>query len=160
MQKLQRKFQAPMRHKYEYTSEYSINYPIYKGGNLSLSCMRNGNKSRSIIQNQKPRKSRDLTPATDQRRALPVIPRKGVFNEWGAILKYNDEKDQLRDLKEKELLKMKQDEYRQDLENQITHQQSRSKSMLDNYLAEGYRKNDLQQAFQVGFKKITLILEI
>ena len=34
---------------------------------------------------------RDMTPNPNAKRFMPVIPKKGVFNEWAAVWKHQDE---------------------------------------------------------------------
>lgn len=32
-----------------------------------------------------------MTPNPSMKRYMPVMPKQGVFNEWGAVLKHQDE---------------------------------------------------------------------
>jgi hypothetical protein len=34
---------------------------------------------------------RNLTSTAAEKRYMPVMPKQGVFNEWGAILRHQDE---------------------------------------------------------------------
>lgn len=67
---------------------------------------------------------REFTPNTNIRNFMPIIPKKGVFNEWGAVLRNKDEMDREMDRQESLRRKQQREEYRKSLENQIKHQKN------------------------------------
>lgn len=52
-------------------------------------------------------KNRDMTPNPEQKRYMPVLPKKGVFNEWGAILRHQDEMEKEQERQEYAMNKVK-----------------------------------------------------
>ena len=52
------------------------------------------------------------------RRHLPIKEKEKVFNEWGAVIKHQDEIEQGRILQEKDKMKERQMKYRETLNNQ------------------------------------------
>lgn len=49
---------------------------------------------------------RDMTPNPNVKRYMPVIPKKGVFNEWAAVLKHQDEMEREQERQEYALNKV------------------------------------------------------
>lgn len=50
--------------------------------------------------------NRDMTPNPNAKRYLPVIPKKGVFNEWAAVMRHQDEMDREQERQEYALNKV------------------------------------------------------
>jgi hypothetical protein len=117
-------------------NDYSLNLDENKTNNRSLSNMKMNSRPQRIIGAQIIDARRGLTTNTGTRRALPIEPKKGVFNEWAAILKYNDEKDQKKDYDELANRKSKIDEYKKLLVNQIKNQHMKTNSLADQKLIE------------------------
>lgn len=47
-----------------------------------------------------------MTPNPNVKRYMPVIPKKGVFNEWAAVLKHQDEMEREQERQEYTLNKV------------------------------------------------------
>ena len=121
-----------------YNNEYSVDYALNgqrstlkpnqnmfnnrSNSNLKLDRRNSRNFDDGNILSQK----RDLTPNSNFVRYMPIIPKKGVFNEWAAILKYNDEVDQEAERQELERKRKQKEQYRLSLGNQIKLQNHQS----------------------------------
>lgn len=53
-----------------------------------------------------------------KKRALPIEQKNMVYNEWGAIIRHQDEMDKALRVQEAQQKSVIKDRYRQDLENQ------------------------------------------
>lgn len=50
------------------------------------------NKTQDVLQNSSSEVlRRDMTPNPDLKRFMPVMPKQGIFNEWAAVLRHQDE---------------------------------------------------------------------
>ncbi|CAI2386807.1 unnamed protein product [Moneuplotes crassus] len=96
------------------------------------------------ISNIKIRKinQRDRTPNPEPKRYMPVLPKKGVFNEWGAVLRHQDEMEKEQERQEYAMNKLKQEEYKRSLQSQIMNHQAQYVGMV------GSHKNQDQEFVQ------------
>jgi len=76
---------------------------------------------------------RDMTPNPNVKRYMPVMPKKGIFNEWGAVLRHQDEMEREQERQEFQMNKVRQEEYRKSLENQIKYQQDQYVGMVSSH---------------------------
>ena len=78
--------------------------------------------------------------ASPERRHLPVAAKQMIYNEWGAVLKHQDEMDQA--LKVEDRMKQKdfQSRYRQDLEEQ---KDQMARKMLEQKMRDAELENDV-----------------
>ena len=58
----------------------------------------------------------DQAARSPEKRHLPVAAKQMIYNEWGAIIKHQDEMNKVLSLEEKQKQKDFQARYRQDLE--------------------------------------------
>lgn len=128
-------------------NEYSYNFPEKQMNNRSLSNMKGNHRPQVMVGAQIMGAKRDLTPNNVVRRALPIVPKKGIFNEWAAVLKYNDEKDQKNDYDQMTTKKIKMEEYRKSLEDQIKIQNMKTKSLFDQKLIEKQTRKEQEKQF-------------
>ncbi|CAI2360771.1 unnamed protein product [Moneuplotes crassus] len=141
-------FHTPVRPKFEYDTEYSNTYLHCKKGSRSISNYRTNSRLFNHGQLTLSESKKNRASPHPEIRYLPIVPKKGVANEWAAILKLKDEKDKQKDRREKELIRHKQVEYRAELENQIKLQKSRSKSNMDSYIADQNDRDHRNQVFE------------
>jgi hypothetical protein len=117
----------------QYQGEYSMDYLKNKlpvgiqsihDSNRSVSHMRNANRHHSFIFDSHHEKiiKRDLTPGFTNRDNSIQLPKAGGVNDWGIVLKHNDELDQ--EAQRQELIRQRKqkEEYRIALETQIQNQ--------------------------------------
>ena len=90
--------------------------------------MKYGTKSRNV--------NKQISIRTEEKRVrpLPVHSREDVFDEWGAILKHQDEIDQK--LQQQQYLKMKQRQidYKNELDKQFKELQNKRKGVMGDRL--------------------------
>jgi len=81
---------------------------------------------------QEMRNNQDRAPSTEgspNKRHLPVAAKQMVYNEWGAVIKHQDEMDQALRKAEKERHKETQQKYKLDLEEQ---KEDQKRKILEN----------------------------
>ena len=108
--------------------------------------------------------TRDMTPNPMQKRQLPVIPKKGVFNEWAAVMRNQDEMEKEQERQEYVRNKIRQDEYRKSLEDQIKYQRNQytglanthkgqEKNLVENQWRQDHLRQNMEMAEMMQKKK-------
>jgi septal ring factor EnvC (AmiA/AmiB activator) len=89
------------------------------------------------------------------KRHLPVAQKQMIYNEWGAVIKHQDEVDQALKMKERMDQKDQQAKYRQDLEEQ---KEMMERKLLEQKMKDAELENDVLK-FQQAKEKLRALEE-
>ncbi|CAI2360014.1 unnamed protein product [Moneuplotes crassus] len=125
-------------------SEKNIS-PCPYAGNKPISTMtplKNGNKSRNHG------KSSATMAIPKNVRPLPIHNKQDVFDEWGAVLRHQDEIDQKLQQQQFEKMKLRQVNYKKELDKQSKEFQDRKKGALGDKLKREEELRKYQERIQ------------